>query len=56
MTILNRLASNWSRTERERLNTNWSIIENYLSNLQEQIRVLTGGVDVQELLTKLMKF
>lgn len=53
MTILNRLASNWSRIERERLNTNWSIIENYLSNLQEQIRLLTGGVDVQELINQI---
>lgn len=53
MTILNRLASNWSRTERERLNTNWSIIENYLSKLQGQINLLTGDVDVQELIDKI---
>ncbi|MGE6515818.1 hypothetical protein [Lysinibacillus sphaericus] len=53
MTILNRLASNWSRTERERLNTNWSIIENYLSNLQGQINLLSGDVNVQELIDEL---
>ena len=53
MTILNRLASNWSRVEREKLNTNWSIIENYLSNLQRQINLLTGDVNVQELIDKI---
>ncbi|MDM5231494.1 hypothetical protein [Lysinibacillus pakistanensis] len=53
MASLNRLASNWSRVEREKLNTNWSIIENYLSNLQGQINLLTGGVDVQELINQI---
>jgi len=51
--MLYRLGSNWSRTERERLNINWSIIENYLSNLQGQINLLTGDVNVQELIDEL---
>lgn len=53
MASLNRLASNWSRVEREKLNTNWAIIENYLSNLQRQINLLTGDVNVQELIDKI---
>lgn len=53
MTILNRIKSNWSFQERENLNNNWGIIENYLSNLQGQINILTGDVNVQELIDQL---
>lgn len=53
MTILDRLDSNWSREEREKLNNNWTIIESYLSNLQGQINFLTGNVNVQELIDQL---
>ncbi len=53
MTILDRLDSNWSREEREKINDNWTIIESYLSNLQGQINFLTGNVNVQELIEQL---
>ncbi|WP_445479179.1 hypothetical protein ACULLL_01750 [Lysinibacillus irui] len=53
MTYLNRIASNWSRPERERLNDNWTIIENYLSSLQGQINLLTGDINVQELIDQI---
>ncbi|MFS0819681.1 hypothetical protein ABC382_22690 [Lysinibacillus sp. 1P01SD] len=53
MVILKPIASNWSRSEREKLNNNWTIIENYLSNLQGQINLLTGDVNVQELIDQL---
>lgn len=49
MTILNRIASNWSFQEREKLNNNWTIIESYLSNLQGQVNILTGDVNVQDI-------
>lgn len=53
MTILNRIASNWSFQEREKLNSNWSIIESYLSKLQGQINILTGDLDVQEIVDQI---
>ncbi|MBL3731544.1 hypothetical protein JIN86_18305 [Lysinibacillus sp. HST-98] len=53
MAILNPIASNWSRSEREKLNNNWTIIERYLSNLQGQINLLTGDVDVQALIDQI---
>lgn len=53
MTILNRIESNWSRPEREKLNNNWGIIERYLSGLQGQINILTGEVDVQAIIDQL---
>lgn len=53
MTILNRIASNWSFQEREKLNNNWTIIESYLSKLQGQLNILTGDVDVQELVAQI---
>ena len=53
MTILDRLDSNWSREEREKVNDNWTIIESYLSNLQGQINFLTGNVNVQGLIDQL---
>lgn len=53
MTILNRIASNWSFQEREKINNNWAIIEGYLSNLQGQINLLTGDVNIQELIDQL---
>ena len=53
MTILDRLDSNWSREEREKVNDNWTIIESYLSNLQGQINILTGNVNVQQLIDQL---
>lgn len=53
MAILNRIASNWSFQEREKLNNNWAIIEGYLSNLQGQINLLTGDVDVQKLIDQI---
>lgn len=53
MAILNPIASNWSRAEREKLNNNWTIIESYLSNLQGQINLLTGDVDVQALIDQI---
>lgn len=53
MAILNPIASNWSRAEREKLNNNWIIIERYLLNLQGQINLLTGDVDVQALIDQI---
>lgn len=53
MTILNRIASNWSFQEREKLNNNWAIIEGYLSNLQGQINILTGDVNVQDIVDQI---
>ena len=53
MTILNRIASNWSFQEREKLNNNWAIIESYLSNLQGQVNILTGGVNVQDIVDQI---
>lgn len=53
MTILNRIASNWSFQEREKLNNNWTIIESYLSNLQGQVNILTGGVNVQDIVDQI---
>ncbi|WNO29722.1 hypothetical protein [Bacillus phage SDFMU_Pfc] len=53
MTILNRIASNWSFQEREKLNNNWAIIEGYLSNLQGQINILTGEVNVQDIVDQI---
>lgn len=53
MAFLNPIASNWSRAEREKLNNNWTIIESYLSNLQGQINLLTGDVDVQKLVDQI---
>ncbi len=53
MTILNRIASNWSFQEREKLNNNWAILEGYLSNLQGQINILTGEVNVQDIVDQI---
>ncbi len=53
MAILNPIESNWSYKEREKLNNNWTIIESYLSNLQGQINLLTGDVDVQKLVDQI---
>lgn len=53
MTILNRIASNWSFQEREKLNNNWAIIESYLSNLQGQVNILTGDVNVKDIVDQI---
>lgn len=53
MTILNRIPSDWSFEEREKLNDNWTIIESYLSSLQFQINILSGDADVQALIAQI---
>lgn len=53
MVYLDKMLSGWSAEERKKININWDRIMIGFSNLQDQIRFLAGGEEIDEILQRI---
>lgn len=53
MVSLHQTQASWNREERERINENWQRIAESFAAVQRQITILTGGEEIEDLLTRI---